>query len=42
LLLKQGKKIWIVGVTSAVAVRGRPGSYAVHAAAIEGQIGGLK
>jgi protease YdgD len=42
LLLKQGKGVWIVGVTSAVAARGKPGSYAVHAAVFAGQIGKVK
>lgn len=39
LLLKQGKAVWIVGVTSAVVTRGTPlGSYAVHASAFAEQI----
>jgi V8-like Glu-specific endopeptidase len=42
LLLKQGRKVWIVGVASAVVVRGKPGNYAVHVAVFENKLEGLK
>lgn len=43
LLAKQGGKVWIVGVASAIVVRGtRPGSFAVSANAFAGQTAGLK
>lgn len=43
LLAKRGGKIWIVGVASAIVVRGaRVGSYAVSAAAFAGQTARIK
>jgi len=43
LLIKQRGKIWIVGVASAIAVRGsKTGSYAVSADAFAGQTAGVK
>lgn len=43
LLLKEGKKIWIVGVASAIVTRGvKLGSYAVDAAAFFDRLGKLR
>ncbi|MFM8333481.1 MAG: trypsin-like serine peptidase [Candidatus Methylumidiphilus sp.] len=43
LLVKHGKAVWIVGITSAVVTRGTPlGSYAVHASAFAAQIPAAK